>query len=278
MRLVFITSIFLLIFNNSFSQNRAYNILKKSTEIMKTAKNMTYSNFAVERIDGKTEKGKLAHTKVNVKPYKVYLKQEREGGAEILYNTEITTTTALVNPGSFPYINLNLDPNGSIMHKGEHHSILQADINYTYNIVNHSLKTEADKKKVSYINTVIIKGVKYHKIKLTNSNYKIVTYKVKPNEDLIKIAKKLYLNSYSIIELNNNINGLNDVKSGQIIKVPSHYAKETIMYINTDTYLLYKILVYDNKGLYEAYEFRNLKINVNFKPDEFSKYFSEYNF
>jgi outer membrane lipoprotein-sorting protein len=71
---------------------------------------------------------------------------------------------------------------------------------------------------------------------------------------------------------------LYDVKAGQVIKVPSYYAKETVMYINTKTYLLYKILVYDLKGLYESYEFRNLKLNVNFKPNEFTKDFPEYGF
>lgn len=278
MRIVLFTHLLLLLLNTSFAQNRAYNIFAKSTEIFKAAKNMTYSNLAVERINGKLTSAKLAHTKVNRKPYKLYLKQDRENGAEILYNEEVTTKTALINPGSFPFINLNLDPNGSVMHKGEHHSILQADINYTYKIINHSLLTEEDKKKMSYINTVMINGVKYHKIKLNNYDYKIVNYTVQPNEDLIKIADKLYLNSYSIMELNDDIDNLYDVKPGQVIKVPNHYAKETVLYINTKTYLLYKILVYDYKGLYESYIFKNLKLNVNFKPNEFSRNFNEYNF
>jgi len=278
MRIILFTHLFLLFFNTSFTQNRAYNIFAKSTAIFKSAYNMTYSNMARERIDMKTGPGKLAHTKVNRKPYKVYLKQEKKAGAEILYNEEITTKTALINPGSFPYINLNLNPNGGIMHNGEHHSILQADINYTYNIINHSLRSKEDRKKISYINTVIIKGVKYHKLKLDNFDYKIVSYTVKPNEDLIKIAKKLFLNSYSIIELNDKVDGLYDVKAGQVIKIPNYYAKETILYINTKTFLLYKIIVNDLNGLYESYEFINLKINVEFEPDEFSKDFHEYGF
>ena len=278
MRIVLFTHLLLLLLNTSFAQNRAYNIFIKSTATFKSAYNMTYSNMAVERIDGKLGSGKLAHTKVNRNPYKVYLKQQKEGGAEILYDEEITTKTALINPGSFPYINLNLDPNGGLMHKGEHHSILQADINYTYDVINHSLNNEEDKKKITYINTVIIKGVKYHKIRLYNFDYKIVTYTVKPNEDLIKIAKKLFLNSYSIIEMNDDVDGLYDIKAGQVLKVPNYYAKETILYINTKTYLLYKIIVNDLNGLYESYEFRDLKINVEFEPNEFSKDFHEYGF
>jgi len=278
MRIVLFTHLLLLLLNTSFAQNRAYNIFVKSREVFNSVENMTYSNLAVERIDGKLSSAKLAHTKVNRKPYKLYLKQERENGAEILYDEEVTKKTALINPGSFPFINLNLDPNGSIMHKGEHHSILQADINYTYKIINQSLLNDEDKNKMSYINTVMINGVEYHKIKLNNYDYKIVNYTVKANDDLIKIADKLYLNSYSIMELNDDIDDLYDVKPGQVIKVPNHYAKETILYINTKTYLLYKILVYDLKGLYESYIFKNLKINVKFKPDEFSKTFNEYNF
>ena len=278
MRLILFLYLSLLIISTSFSQNRAYNIFKKSTAIIKSADNMTYSNYACERINGNMTKGNLAHTKVHNKPYKVYLKQEKENGAEILYNSEKSTKTALVNPGSFPYINLNLDPNGNIMHKGEHHSILQANLNYTYDIINYSLKNKGDEKKMSYINTVLINKVKYHKIKLDNYDYKIVKYTVKQNEDLITIAKKLHINSYSIIELNSDIEGLNDVKAKQIIKVPNYYAKYTVLYINTKTYLPYKVLVYDYAGLFESYEFRNLKINVKFKPNEFSKDFPGYGF
>jgi len=51
-----------------------------------------------------------------------------------------------------------------------------------------------------------------------------------------------------------------------------------IMYINTQNYLPYKILVYDYAGLYESYEFKNLKINVEFKENEFLKSFEEYDF
>ena len=278
MRFIFYTHLVLISIFNLTAQNKAYEIFVKSTQVINSAKNMTYSNMAKERINGIMLSPKLAHIKVQRKPYKLYLKQERKEGAEILFNSNITTKTALVNPGKFPYINLNLNPNGSIMHKNEHHTILQADIKYTYDIVNHSLKTKQDIKKMSYINMVRIKEKTYHKIKLTNFNYKITTYKVQKNDNINNIAKKLYLNDYSIYELNKNISNNTDIKIGEIIKVPTHYAKSMIMYINTQNYLPYKILVYDYAGLYESYEFKNLKINVEFKENEFLKSFEEYDF
>lgn len=270
--------VFFVISTASYSQNRAYNIFKKATVVMSATKTMSYSNFSKERVDGKIKKGQLAHIKLQRNPLKIHLKQNKDGGAEILFDSEKTTKTALVNPGTFPYINLNLDPVGSIMHKGEHHSLLQADINYTFGVINYSLRNKGDKNKMSYINTVIIKGVKYHKIDLNNSDYKIYNYTVLKDEDLIKIANKLRINYYSIIELNSNINSITDVNTGQIIKVPNHYAKSTIMYINTESYFLFRILVYDNDGLFESYELRDLKIDVKFKPNEFSRDFPDYNF
>lgn len=278
MRIILFLYLLFFTLNIVVSQNSGYDVLLKSTKIVRSAKTMTYINYSTERIKGKLSKIGIAHTKVNRTPFKVYLRQEKENGAEILYNTTVSKETAKVSPGKFPYITLNLDPSGSLMHQGEHHTILEADIKYTYDIINYSLKKATDVSNITYLSKVKIKGETYYKIKLINNDYKIVKYKVKPNEDIIKIARELCLNDCSIVNLNSNIDDFQDVQTGQIINVPNYYAKETIMYINTETYLPYKVLVYDNNGLYESYEFRNLKINMKFKSNEFLETFPGYSF
>ena len=51
-----------------------------------------------------------------------------------------------------------------------------------------------------------------------------------------------------------------------------------ILYIDKKTFIPIKVMVYDELGLFEEYEFYNLKINTAFENDEFTKGFKEYGF
>ena len=69
-----------------------------------------------------------------------------------------------------------------------------------------------------------------------------------------------------------------DVEAGQQIKVPSSYSKRMLMYVDVNELIPLKIEVYDDKGLFEQFLFKNVKLNVSFKENEFSEDFEEYNF
>ena len=121
------------------AQTDAYSIFQKSFKKIENAKTMQYYNIAKERINGKYLKDKSL-VKVNRSPFKVYLFQKKEKGSEILYNSSINKNKAIINPRQFPFINLHLSPYGSIMRKNTHHTVFQADIIYTFNIINHAIK------------------------------------------------------------------------------------------------------------------------------------------
>ena len=50
------------------------------------------------------------------------------------------------------------------------------------------------------------------------------------------------------------------------------------MLIDKKTYIPISITVYDEEGLYEAYEFTYMRINPIFKSDEFLKSYKGYSF
>ena len=50
------------------------------------------------------------------------------------------------------------------------------------------------------------------------------------------------------------------------------------MYIDKKMYLPINITVYDDEGLFEAYEFTKMRINHSFTSDEFSKNYKGYGF
>ncbi|MCK6649188.1 MAG: DUF1571 domain-containing protein, partial [Bacteroidia bacterium] len=72
--------------------------------------------------------------------------------------------------------------------------------------------------------------------------------------------------------------GYNDVKEGQVIKVPNAYAKMTLLLVDKEHLLPVNNKVFDEKGLFETYEYFDLKVNPPIAPEEFTKDFKGYNF
>ena len=72
--------------------------------------------------------------------------------------------------------------------------------------------------------------------------------------------------------------GYLDVKPGQVIHIPNNYAKSLTLYISKNTLLPLVELIYDDKGLYERYEFTELKVNPMFPVEEFTQDNPAYNF
>lgn len=76
-----------------------------------------------ERI-GRSYTPGLTLMKLSFSPLKIYIKNQKN--VEILYVTGQNNNDAWVYPGSFPYITLSLNPTGSLMRRGQHHTVLQA--------------------------------------------------------------------------------------------------------------------------------------------------------
>jgi len=81
-----------------------------------------------------------------------------------------------------------------------------------------------------------------------------------------------------IPENNQRIKNYDDIEAGQQIKIPSSYSKRMILYIEQIELIPLKVEVYDTKGLYEQFEFKNVKLNVAFKANEFTPEYEEYDF
>lgn len=107
--------------------------------------------------------------------------------------------------------------------------------------------------------------------------FKYVSYTVLKGENVLTIAKKLFVDEF-MIQTHNHLSSFNDVKEGQTIMVPSDYGKEMTLYIDKKTQLPVLIKVVDDKGLFEEYHFRNITVNPEFASDEFSKNYKGYRF
>ena len=84
------------------------------------------------------------------------------------------------------------------------------------------------------------------------------------------IARRIGVPEHSILERNPNLKDYQSVKSGQVINIPDTYSKKTELYIDKASLLPVKKLIYDDRGLYERYEFHYLNSKPGFTEKTFN--------
>jgi LysM repeat protein len=233
-----------------------------------------------ERVKGKMNE-KKADFKINYHPPKIYLKQDYpQEGMEVLYVDGKNKNKAWINPNTFPWVTLSLDPTGNTMRGKHHHSIFNSGFDYFVKVVKHLMTKYSNEidKLAKNAGIEFLNGVKCHKIVFDNPYFRFVDYKIKPGEDIVSIAGKFHINEYMIIENNEGIDDYEDIKTGQVIKVPGDYARKVTIYLHPDTFLPYCIQAYDDEGLFQEYYFKNIRINPYFSSAVFSPDNPEYNF
>ena len=108
--------------------------------------------------------------------------------------------------------------------------------------------------------------------------FKYVSYVVREGETVLNISRKLGVSEYLIIESNPAVDDSDDVEAGLQIKVPNAYAKKTVLYIDKRNNLPIVQKMYDERGLYEMYEFHDLHVNPLIREEEFTKGYKGYGF
>jgi outer membrane lipoprotein-sorting protein len=247
--------------------------------VIKTHKTLRFHLNKIERMKGKMEPGEQ-DVKLNMSPFKVYLKVLAPNkGAEVIYLAGKNDGNCLVNPNAFPYMNLNLDPDGAILRKGQHHGIKQLSFKYTGEVLGSVYKKYQKKINdyVEYKGDITWDGRDCYHIQLDNKEYALVDYKVQAGEDIIDIARKTNTNEYMLLE-QNKLKNFDSVKAGQTIKVPNSYCKSITMYVDKELKLPIYQKMYDEVGHSATYEYTKVQINPSFSADEFTKEFKEYDF
>ena len=259
---------------DNVSNNRE--LIDNIFEAVDNIKTMRFNLQCNERI-----KGRMTHyeskVKLQISPRKVYLSLK---GPEVLWVQGQNGGDALVNPGAFPYMNLNLDPYGSIMRKDQHHTIHEMGFQYLADILKDGMKRAGDKldKYFVVVGEEKLNGRNCYKLAISFPDFAWGTYTVKKGENLTTIARKLRISEYMVLMNNPKRSWYNDVKEGQIIQVPNAYGKLTILLIDKELLLPVSNKVFDDRGLFETYEYHDLEINTTIQPEEFTKDYKDYNF
>lgn len=255
-------------------------ILNKMFDKIESIKTVSYRLEKKERIKNEIIDEAL-FIKLSIEPFKVYSKMDYpKEGLEVLFNSQWEKKKAVINTNSFPWVNVRFKPTGKTMRKDQHHTILDSGFKKIISSIQFQYQDYVTKgiEMTENNGEILVGDKKCWMLTFNNPNFNFKNYMVAEGEDLISIADKFKLSDYMILENNEGIRFYDDVEVDQQIKIPSSYSKKMILYIDQAELIPIKIEVYDSKGLFEQFEFKNVQLNVVFKDDEFSEDFEEYDF
>lgn len=249
-------------------------------KMLKTIDELDRLKYSLKSI----ERGKKGYNhygsavKLNRKPRKIYVYIK---GTELLWVKGWNNNKAYIKPNSFPYINMNLDPLGSLMRQDQHHTLHELGFDYFGSIIEYIALKVIDKFD-QYFKLEDIERYNdrpCYKIQIHNKDFGYENYTVGDKESITSIARKLHISEYMILEANPKLNDYFDLlKKGQVLKVPTAYAKDVTMYIDQLYFLPIGIKILDDKGLFEQYDYHYLQVNPKMDEDEFSTSYKEYKF
>lgn len=227
-----------------------------------------------ERIGGKYVQDH-SQMKLSFSPLRVYIKNGK--GIEVLYVAGQNGGDAWVNPNAFPYVTLSLDPNGSLMRKGQHHTALQAGFGTISDLLAGSAD-RADKsfnRSFRYAGDTTVQGRPSYVLRSDYPQFRYVAYRAGQNETPATVAARFGCGEYRILERNKV--AINEkLAEGQVLQVPNAYARRTIVLVDLKTFLPNSVTVYDDQGLFEKYDFSDLVVNQPIPAAEFAKGYKGY--
>lgn len=277
-KLILFPLLFIFIGSTLVAQDARY-VLNKLLEEVAKGRTYEYTMIQTERVDGKMYVNKL-FTKLNENPKKVFIDniEGENEGVHVLYVEGERSNKALVSV----LWGVTLSPFNSKMRKNQHHTLLDSGFGLLLSSLGEAQK-RADKEKgfdqvFKLDGEVTYDSRKCYKMLLTDPTFTYVDYTIKNGESLYDIAIKRNICEQLIVDKNNSIKDFDSAKDGLTIKIPSSYAKKTILYIDKQNYHPIYQEMHDEKGVFEKYEFLGLKVNPRFAPNEFDKEFSGYKF
>ncbi|MFI5164187.1 MAG: DUF1571 domain-containing protein [Bacteroidia bacterium] len=263
--------------NSKLPASSCKEILENTIASVENIRTLKFKLQIAERFNGKL-KFSESEVKLLRNPRKIYI---RLNGPELLWVEGKNNGNALVNPSGFPYMNLNLDPLGSIMRDNQHHTIYEIGYDYFADIIKNSMQVVGEKFD-DYFKCGGILTYDSHECYLLTAEYPAFGYEdytVQKGESLVTIAQKLKVSDYMLLEINSGkVRNYRDVKQNQKIKVPNVYGSKMIVYIDKALLVPRAVKVYDEKGLFESYEYHNLEVNPKIDDEEFTKEYKDYGF
>lgn len=252
-------------------------LCKEMFAAIAAAENITMKMESHERIGSKYETTKF-FVKRSRKPQNIYYRQYYpKDGAEVLLKKD---GKLWVNPGTFPWVTMELDVYSSLLLKNQHHTILEAGFDFFALVLSELVKSHSDSltQLIKLQGLEKVNDTQCYKIAFSNPGYRHYIYTLNKDETAKQLESRLKIPGYKICELNKISSVTQVIAAGTKLTLPNEYAKGLVLWLDKDSKLPARMEIYDEKGLYERYTFSNVVVNPVFKANEFEKTFQDYNF
>lgn len=243
---------------------------------IKKIKSYEFSLKALERVENGEYLSAESHVKLNVHPKALYFRNEKRK-ISIMYVAGANDNKALVKAKSLMNTTISLDPYGNMMRKNQHYTIHELGYDFfAKTLITALLK---DKEHISqnlkFIPKKTIQGKACIGLVYDDPKFTYTKYTVQNNESVTSIATKFNVSEY-LLRLKNDLHSFyGSIKSGKIIEIPSNYCKSILLYVDETTLLPVTFSIYDDVGLFENYEYFNLKTNQKFTMQDFGKFYKD---
>lgn len=251
-------------------------LLTRLTNAIEGLKTLRCTVKAQERLGTTYQQARTA-LKLTYNPQRVYLRTHK--GVEALWVTGQNDGDAWVYPAAFPYVTLNLDPNGTLMRRNQHHSILDAGFGTIADIIRGSGKRQdrAFEQSFQYAGDSTVLGRPCYLLRSNFPQFRYVSYTPTKPETVAQIADKFGCGEYRIME-RNALSVEKPVPAGKALQVPNGYGRRTTVCVDQRSFLPISVQVIDDKGLFEKFDFLDVVANQPIPTEEFSKDYAGYKF
>lgn len=252
---------------------RAKEILARSLRAIADVKDYAGTMRTRERFGNRIVSKTLAYK--FARPFKVYIKYVKpHAGREAIYVRGWNNNEIRVHKGSFPDITINPAPLSDRAMEDTHHPIL------TFGLENMTRISAQNIRKGIRLDSVRVKvsdgGILFgHPVWVVEAWFpKGGRYmKAKKRETLWEIAMRTGQNMFVIMHHNDAYDEPDNVKAGDSVFIPRHYAGRVEYFVAKDTWIMIKATSWDHAGrLFESYEYPKLNLNpgltdLDFDPD-----------
>ncbi len=241
---------------------------------------LSYDMTSQERIGSRMEI-RNSKFKIQITPRKLYMKN-KDSGVELLYVAGWNSNQAYINPNSFPWINLSFGINNSRVRNDGHHPVTHAGFSYMYAVLRHTEKMilQSGMKVEDYFKItgdVTWNGINCTRLVMDNPNFKYITHTCTQSETLLEMCERLHISEYLVME-KNRLGYASNVSKGMTLQIPSGFAKKVELYIDKTNNLPVAQFIYDQNGLLEKYEHKNLVLNPKLELKEWTTQCAAYGF
>lgn len=260
----------------------ARTVLNKMFEACKTTTRFSSFLRQEERMGNVVRKSKQeikVSTKPTLKAIVIIVESEGfgESGTEICYpskfnnnNSCFTTFLACAAKGKVH----NIYDEVMCNKEKQHHPITHIGFQYLMEAINTRIKNDS----IKFFKGLSIKEQPgYYELTIDDNQYnENVMYKVIGigDNDIVTLAKTKGVSQQKIYELNKekNLDFCAPLKPGLLLKIPTSYARKSVLYVEKISYLPLTQIIYDSNPTvpYEKYVFEGFNSNPKFSDNVFN--------